>query len=61
MNRHYYTVNEYAELLRVSTQTVRNMCRAGRLECVRIGRQWRIPGKAEGDVKTALRQGEDAA
>lgn len=61
MNKHYYTVNEYAQLLRVSTQTVRKMCRDGRLECVRIGRQWRIPGKGDGDARAALRQEEDAA
>ena len=36
------TVNEAAELLRVSNMTVRRMCARGELVAVKVGSQWRI-------------------
>lgn len=42
----YYTVEEAAQLLRVSQQTVLKLLRSGKARGVKIGRQWRILGKA---------------
>ncbi len=36
------TSDEVAEILRVSPQSVRAMCRDGRLQGTKIGKQWRI-------------------
>ena len=36
-------VEEVADLLRVSTQTVYNMIRDGRLTAKKVGREWRFP------------------
>lgn len=38
-----HTIAEAAARLRLNEQTVRGMCRAGDLDAVRVGRQWRIP------------------
>lgn len=40
------SVNEYAQLMRVSTVTIRSQCRAGLLPCMRVGREWRIDKNA---------------
>ena len=39
----FLTVDEVAELLRVSSRTVQRLLAEGKLPGVRIGRQWRIP------------------
>jgi excisionase family DNA binding protein len=36
------TVSECARVLRLSRQSVRNMCADGRLPAVRVGREWRV-------------------
>jgi len=41
----YYTVEEAARLLKVSPRTIRNLITQGRLNAVRIGRQWRLLGQ----------------
>lgn len=38
-----HTIAEAARRLRFHQQTVRNMCRRGDLEAIRVGAQWRIP------------------
>ena len=38
----YLNVTETADLLRVSTQTVYNMIKSGRLPAVKFGREWRF-------------------
>lgn len=38
----YLNVEETADLLRVSTQTVYNMIRSGRLKGTKFGREWRF-------------------
>lgn len=43
LTRTYYTPVEAAELVQVSDRQIRNMCAAGQLPCVRIGRYWRLP------------------
>lgn len=40
----YYTVEETAQLLRVSPDTVLRLLRSRRAQGVKIGRQWRILG-----------------
>ena len=39
----FLTVDEVAELLRVSARTVQRLLKEGKLPGVRVGRQWRIP------------------
>ena len=42
----YYTIEESAQLLRVSRQTMLRLLRSGRARGVNLGRQWRILGAA---------------
>jgi excisionase family DNA binding protein len=42
----YYTIEESAQLLRVSRQTMLRLLRSGRARGVHLGRQWRILGAA---------------
>jgi excisionase family DNA binding protein len=44
--RQLYSVEDVAELLGLHVKTVRGYVRDGRLEAVRIGRQYRIPAEA---------------
>ncbi len=39
----FYTIDEFAELTKVSPNTIRNMVKAGKIDYYRIGRQVRIP------------------
>lgn len=42
----YYTAEEVADIYRVSADTIRKLCRDGKIPGARqIGRQWRIPAK----------------
>ena len=38
----FYTTEEVAELLKISTKTVREMIKSKRLEAVRVGKEYRI-------------------
>ena len=40
----YYTIEEAAQLLRVSRQAILRLLRSGKARGVKIGRQWRILG-----------------
>ena len=40
------STSEVGELLRIAPNTIAGWCEKGRLECVRIGREWRIPADA---------------
>ncbi len=42
----FYTVEETAEILKVSAVTVKRMLLQGRLRGVKIGKLWRIPESA---------------
>lgn len=42
----YYTIQEIADLLKVSSRTVRNWINEGKLEALRFGREFRIPETA---------------
>ncbi|MFF0517541.1 helix-turn-helix domain-containing protein [Actinomadura nitritigenes] len=46
MEERMYSVEEVADLLGLHVRTVRGYIRAGRLDAVRIGRQYRIPAAA---------------
>ena len=41
----YLTVRETADRLRVTPHTVYRWCRAGRLQAMKIGKEWRIPAQ----------------
>jgi excisionase family DNA binding protein len=38
-----YSIEEAAQLLRVSIDTIRRMIKRGQIEAHQVGRQWRIP------------------
>lgn len=42
----YLTVAEVATIMRVSKMTVYRLCHDGELECLRVGRSFRIPAPA---------------
>jgi len=55
----YYTVEETAQMLRVSPQAVLRLLRSRRARGVKIGREWRILG---GDLlNLSIREGETEA
>lgn len=37
-----YTLDELAELLKVTKRTLYNYVRSGKLEAVKVGREWRV-------------------
>ena len=41
----YYTPEEIARVMRVSSESVRRKLRLGEIEGVRFGRKWRVPRK----------------
>lgn len=41
-----YTVNEVAEILKLSSYTIRKYLREGKLEGAKFGSEWRIPERA---------------
>ncbi len=46
MKRGYYTVEEVAEFYAVAPDTIRRMCRGGKIPGAKqFGRRWRIPAK----------------
>lgn len=43
MNDEFYTVDELAFILNVSTQTIRKLIRKGDIPAIKVGRSYRIP------------------
>ena len=41
-NQKFYTLEEVADMLRVSVETVRRLVLSGEIEAKRVGRQYRI-------------------
>lgn len=39
----FYTIQEVAEILNLSEQTIRKLIHEGRLKAIRLGRTYRIP------------------
>jgi excisionase family DNA binding protein len=54
----YYTVEETADLLRVSPQTVLRLLRSGKAAGVKIGKEWRILGGMLLDLPVRERETE---
>ena len=48
----YFTVEELAALLKVSSSTVYALVRSGRVRSIRIGAQYRIPASALEELET---------
>jgi excisionase family DNA binding protein len=46
MTEEVLTVQEVAEMLKITPATVYAWCRAGKLPAFKIGQQWRIRGRA---------------
>ncbi len=53
-----YTPDMAAEMLHISTLTLKKWLRSGRLTGIKVGRQWRI---RESDLKAFIEQGADKA
>jgi DNA (cytosine-5)-methyltransferase 1 len=47
--KEFYTIEEVAKRLRVSTETVRKLIASGSLQSYKVGRQYRIPVQAIDD------------
>jgi len=45
MNRkeEFYTVKEFAEIMKLSPKTIRSMCFDGKIRGIKLGREYRIP------------------
>lgn len=56
----YYTVEEAAAKLRVSPRTLLRLLRFGKIQGVKIGRQWRILGAVLLDLSSRDEEGEAA-
>lgn len=39
----FLTTDAYAKVMNLTSGTVQTLCREGRIPCVKIGGQWRIP------------------
>jgi excisionase family DNA binding protein len=60
LRRGYYTAEEVADYYRVSADTIRKLCRDGKIPGAKqIGRQWRIPAKFLEDNPSLDTSGED--
>lgn len=46
MNVTYYTLNEVAERLKVTRRTIYNWIKAGKLEALKAGREYRVTEEA---------------
>ena len=43
MYSQFYTIEEVAEILSLSTQTIRKLIKSKKLEAIRLGKSYRIP------------------
>lgn len=43
MEDRFYTIDEVAELLGLSSQTIRKLVKEGRIKAIRLGHAYRIP------------------
>lgn len=41
--------SQFAELMSLSEQSVRDLCRDGKLEATKVGKEWRIPYREPAD------------
>ncbi|WP_279138443.1 helix-turn-helix domain-containing protein [Faecalicoccus pleomorphus] len=49
----FYTIQEVAEILSLSEQTIRKLIHEGELKAVRLGRTYRIPYEALIELRSA--------
>lgn len=52
----YYTIEEVAEMLRVAYMAVYRWIKAGKLEAIKAGKQYRISEKCINDYKNAAKK-----
>lgn len=50
----FYSVQEVAEILALSEQTIRKLIHEGKLEALRLGRTYRIPYESLIKLRTTL-------
>ncbi len=56
-----YTLNEVADFLKIQQRQLYNIIKAGKIEAVKVGREWRVSGDALLDfVKTNTTGGTKA-
>ena len=41
-----YTLNEVADFLKIQQRQLYNIIKAGKIEAVKVGREWRVSGEA---------------
>ena len=41
-----YTLNEVADFLKIQQRQLYNIIKAGKIEAVQVGREWRVSGEA---------------
>lgn len=52
MYSQFYTIEEVAELLSLSEQTIRKLIKSKRIEAIRLGKSYRIPDESIQKLKT---------
>ncbi len=53
MDAVFYTVQEVAEILSLSEQTIRKLIHEGKLQAIRLGRTYRIPYESLVQLRTS--------
>lgn len=54
MEDRFYTIDEVAELLGLSSQTIRKLVKEGRIKAIRLGHAYRIPMESIKDLKNEI-------
>ena len=54
MDAIFYTVQEVAEILSLSEQTIRKLIHEGKLQAIRLGRTYRVPYESLVQLRTTL-------
>jgi len=52
----FYTIQEVAEILSLSEQTIRKLVHEGRLKAIRLGRTYRIPYESLIELRSTHRK-----
>lgn len=54
MEDRFYTIDEVAELLGLSSQTIRKLVKEGRIKAIRLGHAYRIPMESIENLKNEI-------
>lgn len=54
MDAVFYTVQEVAEILSLSEQTIRKLIHEGKLHAIRLGRTYRVPYESLVQLRTSF-------